>query len=152
MILGIDPGTHCGWALVDDEGKICGCGTWDLSVARHEGGGMRFVRLRRYLEQVTSGVSLVAYEEVRRHAGVSAAHVYGGIVAVIQTICEARDITYTGVPVGSWKKHLVGLGNAPKDTVRQHCVDSGYVQAGTAYDTCDALGIALYASRQWSTT
>jgi len=111
-ILAIDPGTHCGYAL-----SPYGSGTWDLSVKRHEGGGMRFVRLMNYLIEACNGVDLVVYEEVHRHSGTDAAHVYGGIIAVIQQYCELHEINYQGVPVGTIKLHATGKGNANKDAM-----------------------------------
>lgn len=109
-ILAIDPGTKCGWALSPLES-----GVWDLSPKRHEGAGMRFVRLRKYLKEVLPGVGMVAYEEVRGHKGTDAAHIYGGIVAIISEICEAKKIPYCGIPVGTIKKHATGKGNVSKD-------------------------------------
>lgn len=110
-ILGIDPGTSCGWALRHRDGRIIASGTWDLSPKRHEGGGMRFVRLRTYLRDTLPECEMVAYEEVRRHMGVDAAHIYGGIVAMIAAECEARKLPYTALPVASIKKHATGSGN-----------------------------------------
>jgi hypothetical protein len=52
MYLGIDPGTSCGWALLDASGQRVGSGAWDLRPHRHEGGGMRYLRARRYLLEV----------------------------------------------------------------------------------------------------
>lgn len=45
-ILGIDPGTSCGWAILDDGGRVAS-GVWDLSPKRFEGGGMRYIRFER---------------------------------------------------------------------------------------------------------
>jgi len=117
-ILGIDPGTKCGWAIRSAAGTYYS-GTWDLAAKRHEGGGMRFVRLRRYfieaLAAFEKGETIVAYEEVRRHLGADAAHIYGGIVGVITEVCESLGIPYQGVPVGTVKKHATGKGNSGKD-------------------------------------
>ncbi len=117
ILLAIDPGTHCGWALRDlATGVYLGSGVWDLGARRHEGGGMRFLRLRSYLLEVLDGVTvgLVAYEEVRRHLGTDAAHIYGGIVASITAECEARGIPYCGIPIATIKKAATGRGNADK--------------------------------------
>ncbi len=119
-ILAIDPGTHCGYALSPFES-----GVWDLSVKRHEGGGMRFVKLRKYLMEVCNGgkdygnrlVDMVVYEEVRRHRGTDAAQVYGGIVAIISSYCEQKLIPYLGVPVGTIKKFATGKGNSNKEVM-----------------------------------
>lgn len=116
--LAIDPGTLCGWALRIDGGTLAS-GTWDLApqkLRRFESPGMRWIRLRRYLDEVVSGIALdlVVIEEVRRHLGVQAAHVYGGIVATLQAWCEGREIPYTAIPVGTIKKAATGKGNCGK--------------------------------------
>jgi len=115
VILGIDPGTKCGWALLRD-GERVASGVWDLRSRRHEGGGMRYLRARRYLEEVLGDhqVDAAAYEEVRRHAGTSAAHVYGGIVGQLTAVCEDQKTPYRGIPVGTVKKLAAGKGNASK--------------------------------------
>lgn len=117
IIIGIDPGTSCGWAILRD-GERLASGVWDLSSSRHEGGGMRYVRCRSYLSELLDAYDefdvLVAYEEVARHRGTAAAHVYGGIVAVIQSECESMQVPYLGIPVGTIKKHATGKGNAGK--------------------------------------
>ena len=111
-ILAIDPGTKCGFALGPYES-----GVWNLSPGRHEGGGMRFLRLRAYLAEAAKDVNLVVYEEVRRHLGTDAAHIYGGIVAIISEHCEEYSIPYKGVPVGTIKKSATGKGNANKEAM-----------------------------------
>ena len=123
--IGIDPGTHCGWAVLDDEGKRIASGVWDLSSKRHEGGGMRYLRCRCYLATLflvqalptmaTEEDFALAYEEVRGHKGTSAAQVYGGIVGVITSLCEELKVPYQGIPVGTVKKVATGKGNASKD-------------------------------------
>ena len=55
------------------------------------------------------------FEEVRRHAGVDAAHAYGGFMGHLTAWCESHNIPYQGVPVGTIKKHATGKGNAGKD-------------------------------------
>lgn len=115
VAVGIDPGTRCGWAIRRSPTSI-DSGVWNLAPRRHEGGGMRFLRMRKCLREILDAetVTVVAYEEVRRHMGVDAAHIYGGIVAVISEECEARGIPYVGVPVGTVKKLATGKGNAKK--------------------------------------
>jgi len=112
-ILAIDPGTHCGYALSPYES-----GVWDLSPKQSEGNGMRYIRLRKYLMEAMCGVDLVAYEDVKRHSGVLAAHMYGAIEAIIKELCDAhlpKPIPYIGIPVGTIKKHATGKGNAGKE-------------------------------------
>lgn len=117
-LIAIDPGTDCGWAVRLDTGEILS-GEWTLRGSRYDGGGMRFVILRRFLEQLfeTTKPTMLAYEEVRRHLGVDAAHVYGGIIAVVQAVCEERKIPYLGIPVATVKKFATGSGNAKKEAM-----------------------------------
>lgn len=114
-ILAIDPGTHCGWAVRTAAG-VPAFGVWDLGIKRHESPGMRFLRLRTQLNTVRDAFSvrLVAYEEVRRHAGVSAAHIYGGIVATVQAWCAEHGVEHVGIPVATIKRKATGKGNADK--------------------------------------
>lgn len=149
-ILGIDPGTRCGWAVLED-GKPIASGVWDLSAKRHEGGGMRFVRLRCYLDEIAGlGIDAVGYEEVRRHMGVDAAHVYGGVVAVLAAWCESakpKPLPYRGIPVGTVKKLATGKGNAKKD---QMCaaVVSRFGFEPKDDNHADALFIALQLGKE----
>ncbi len=114
-IIGIDPGTSCGWSMIDN-GKYVASGVWDLKPRRHEGGGMRYLRCRKLFEQLLAGtqVDAVAYEEIRRHQGVDAAHVYGGIVGQITAVCEDKKIPFQAIPVGTAKRRATGRGNASK--------------------------------------
>ncbi len=118
-ILALDLGTQTGWALRDREGLI-NSGTQSFRPQRFEGGGMRYLRFKRWLSelhQAVGDIHAVYFEEVRRHAGVDAAHVYGGLLATLTSWCEHHNIPYQGVPVGTIKKHATGKGNAGKTEV-----------------------------------
>lgn len=117
MILALDLGTSTGWAL-GANGRVAWSGTQCFKPGRFDGGGMRFLRFRRWLDEIAAdGVAQVHYEEVRRHAGTDAAHVYGGLMATLTAWCEERQIPYEGVPVGAIKKHATGKGNADKSAM-----------------------------------
>jgi hypothetical protein len=115
-ILALDLGTTTGWALRDNDDHITS-GTEHFKPQRFEGGGMRYLRFKRWLtdiKQCADGLDWVVFEEVRRHAGVDAAHAYGGFMAHLTAWCEQHNIPYQGVPVGTIKKHATGKGNAGK--------------------------------------
>lgn len=116
-ILALDLGTTMGWALRN--AGVIQHGFISFKGHRYEGGGMRYLRFGRWLSEVATSaeVSAVYFEEVRRHAGVDAAHVYGGLLATLTAWCESRDIPYQGVPVGTIKRHATGKGNASKEQV-----------------------------------
>jgi Holliday junction resolvasome RuvABC endonuclease subunit len=148
-ILAIDPGTHCGWAVTMRTGVISS-GTWDLRPNRYEGAGMRWLRLRSFLDQTAPlSLDLVAYEEVRHHAGVDAAHIYGGIVSVLQSWCETLKIPYTALPVGTIKKHATGKGNAKKDAMLAAARERWPGQMVADDNQADALWIMDLAVKQY---
>ena len=114
-ILALDLGTTTGWAL-RLRSRIPS-GTVSFRPSRFDGGGMRYLRFRRWLDQrleITGGIDAVYFEEVRRHVGTDAAHVYGGLLATLTAWCEERGIPYQGVPVGTIKRYAAGKGNADK--------------------------------------
>lgn len=113
-ILAIDPGTSCGWAFRETDGRIVSSGAWNLAGRRFEGGGMRIIRLRQHMATFWGNVDLVAFEEVRRHLGTDAAHIYGAITGEIMAACEEHHVPYLAVPVGTVKKLATGKGNADK--------------------------------------
>ena len=118
-LLALDLGTRTGWALRSSDGHITS-GSESFRPQRFEGGGMRFLRFKRWLTEIKSqadGIGALYFEEVRRHASTDAAHTYGGFLATLTAWCEHPQIPYQGVPVGTIKKHATGRGNAGKDQV-----------------------------------
>jgi hypothetical protein len=116
-LLALDLGTSTGWALRNPDGRIVS-GTESFKPGRFEGGGMRYLRFKRWLTELkgtTEGLGAVYFEEVRRHAGVDAAHVYGGFLATLTAWCEHHKIPHSGVSIGTIKRHATGKGNASKD-------------------------------------
>jgi Holliday junction resolvasome RuvABC endonuclease subunit len=114
IILCLDLGTQMGWAVMS--GDSITSGTTSFASRRFEGGGMRFLRFQRWLDEVAVGrkIESVYFEEVHRHAGTDAAHVYGGLLATLTAWCEVHSIPYQGISVGTIKKHATGKGNAGK--------------------------------------
>lgn len=113
-LLFVDPGTKSGWALFAD--GVIQSGVWNLKGGRFEGGGMRYLRFQKYLAEALP-VDIVGFEEVRRHLGTDAAHIYGGIVGTLSALCEEKSIPYEGIPVGTIKKAVTGKGNSGKELV-----------------------------------
>lgn len=118
-IFGFDLGTKTGYAWTHTgKANASLSGHVDLKPRRHEGGGMRFLRFRKLLQELMPSPHddeyIVFYEEVASHKGTAAAHIYGGLLGVLCEFCESRDIPYRGLPVGTIKKHATGRGNASK--------------------------------------
>lgn len=115
VILGIDPGGHCGWAVMNAAGKVLECGTWQL-VKDKERYGVRAARFKGFVEHYlsTHDVTHIAYELVRRHIGTDAAHVYGGLQMILEMIAYTWDLPCTPIPVATIKQTATGKGNAQK--------------------------------------
>lgn len=146
VVLALDLGTNTGWALRAADG-ITVSGTEIFRQDRWSGGGMRYLRFRHWLGEVaanTGGIGLVVYEEVRRHAGTDAAHVYGGFLATLSAWCKDRSVAYEGVPVGVIKRFATGKGNAGKDAVIAAMRARGFSPADD--NEADALALLLWAA------
>jgi hypothetical protein len=146
-ILALDLGTQTGWALSGRDGSITSC-SQSFKPQRFEGGGMRFLRFKRWLtdiKQCNDGIDQVVFEEVRRHVGVDAAHAYGGFMGQLTAWCEHHQIPYQGIPVGTIKKHATGKGNASKDEVVASVRARGHAPADD--NEADAIAL-LYLARE----
>jgi Holliday junction resolvasome RuvABC endonuclease subunit len=145
-ILALDLGTTTGWALTPSTGAIVS-GTWQNKSrnARYEGGGMRYLRFRQQLDEMHAAMPIgaVYFEEVRRHRGTDAAHVYGGMLAMLTAWCEDQHpkVPYQGTPVGDIKRYITGKGNADKDAVIAAVTALGYQPADD--NEADAIALAL---------
>ena len=147
-ILALDLGTTSGWALRDRTGRITS-GSQSFKPQRFEGGGMRFLRFKRWLTELKAhaeGIDALVFEEVRRHVSTDAAHAYGGFLATLTAWCEHHGIPYQGVPVGTIKKHVTGKGNASKDEMMAAMRARGYLP--TDDNEADALALLHWAIQQ----
>lgn len=143
-ILALDLGTLTGWAIRLPDGAIIS-GTASFRPGRFEGGGMRYLRFRRWLDELAShGLAEVHYEEVRRHVATDAAHVYGGLLGHLTAWCEEHQIPYAGVPVGTIKKATTGKGNAPKDAMIEAVRSWGFQPADD--NEADALALLRFTT------
>ena len=144
-ILALDLGSTTGWAVRNGRCRILH-GTAEFRPTRFEGGGMRYLRFGKWLDQtldITGGIDAVYFEEVRRHIGTDAAHVFGGLLATLTAWCEQHSLPYQGVPVGTWKRHACGKGNASKDEVIAAMRERGFEPADD--NEADAIAILLWA-------
>ena len=63
---------------------------------------MRYLRFTNWLtelDRLSGPIATIWFEEVRRHAGTDAAHVFGGLLGVLTSWAELRGVPYQGVPV-----------------------------------------------------
>lgn len=142
-ILALDLGTQTGWAL-HAGGKIRS-GSESFHVKKKERSGTRWVRFRRFLIDTRSAAEIdaVYYEDVRRHIGTTAAHVYGGFLATLEAWCEINNIQIFPVGVGQIKKHATGKGNAKKQCMIDAAQNRGFEIIDD--NQADALALLSYA-------
>jgi hypothetical protein len=144
-MLALDLGTTTGWALRAHDGLIAS-GTVSFRPSRYDGGGMRYLRFTNWLtelDQLSGPIAAIWYEEVRRHAGTDAAHVYGGLMATLTAWAELRGVPYQGAPVGTVKKHATGSGNAGKPAMIAAAHARGFNPSDD--NEADAIAILLWA-------
>jgi Holliday junction resolvasome RuvABC endonuclease subunit len=150
-LLALDLGTTTGWALRGSDHAITS-GSQSFRPQRFEGGGMRFLRFKRWLAELkdmTCGIDALYFEEVRRHVSTDAAHAYGGFLATLTAWCEHHQVPYQGVPVGTIKKHATGKGNAGKDAVIAALRAAGHAPSDD--NEADALALLRWAIDHHST-
>jgi hypothetical protein len=143
--LALDLGTTTGWALHDANGLITS-GTVLFRPSRFDGGGMRYLRFANWLAEIdrlSGPIAAIWFEEVRRHVGTDAAHVYGGLMATLTAWCEHHGIAYQGVPVGTIKRHATSKGNADKAAMIAAIRARGFSPADD--NEADAIALLLWA-------
>ena len=144
IILALDLGSTTGWALRSRDGTITS-GTMTFRPSRFEGGGMRYLRFRAWLDEIAKlggPIDRIAFEEVRRHVSTDSSHVYGGLLATLTAWAEQNVIPYQGVPVGTIKRFATGKGNAGKDAVIAAIKARGFHPADD--NEADALALLLW--------
>ncbi len=144
-ILALDLGTTTGWALRGHDGPITS-GAVSLRPGRFDGGGMRYLRFTNWLTEIdrlSGPIAAIWFEEVRRHAGTGASHIYGGLMAILTAWAELRGVPYEGVPAGAIKRHAAGKGNADKAAMAAAIRARGFSPADDR--EADAIAILLWA-------
>lgn len=140
--LGLDLGTHCGFARFDKlkKGGAYMTGAWDFSITRFDSPHVRYERFGVQLDtHFTLGVTKVFYEKVLRHRGTTAAHVYGAFLNKLHEKCAEYNVPFEGLSVQEIKKFATGKGNAKKDAVMRSCEAWGF--SPKSEDEADAIAI-----------
>jgi Holliday junction resolvasome RuvABC endonuclease subunit len=140
-ILTLDLGTTTGWAMYNSSTDLITSGSISFKSDRFSGGGMRFLRFTKWLEELNQlqPINEIYYEEVRRHVGTTAAHTYGGFWSHLTSFAELHKIPYEGIAVGTIKKYATGKGNAGKQAMIDYTKSKGHNP--TDDNEADALAI-----------
>lgn len=147
-VVGLDLGTKCGWSVLDLSGNRVDSGHWNFQPKRFESAGIRYIKFAKELRILITKYSdcKVGFEAVHRHRGVAAAHVYGGLLATMQSLLDGEEpaIPYLGIGVGTIKKHATGRGNAKKHEMVESAIERWGKDGWTTKsdDEADALWVA----------
>lgn len=137
-ILSLDLGTKFGWALSVD-GHITH-GTIKLQEKTKERKGVRYLNFYNECEKFfDTEVEVIYYEQVRRHMGTNAAHMYGAWLGILEMLAYSYDVPLIGVEVKTIKKHITGNGNAKKEDIIEAVQELGF----DPMDDNDADALAL---------
>lgn len=127
IVLGIDPGTDCGWSL-QENGQIKGGGVWllDGGVSRREfEAETPDERLGRRLHLLHSKLSSLwglmrwqrlAYE-LTHYKYPTQAQLHHAYVGVLSKFCWSYDVDVRRVSAATVKKRWAGHGRADKDAM-----------------------------------
>ena len=140
-ILALDLATQTGWAY--HANGLISSGSEGFQLKKKDGAGIRFLKFRSWLRDQLVEVKpeLIVYEEVMRWSSGAAAKCYCGLLGILQTECEAKEIKYEGVHVGTIKKFATKAGNATKEQMIQAARDLGFRPQDD--NEADALHILL---------
>ncbi len=146
VILALDLGTTTGWALRTADRTVVS-GTVSFRPSRYDGGGMRYVRFRGWLDRLDEDagpLTEIHFEEIRRHVSTDSRACSWRLPGDILTAwAERLKLAYQGVPVGTIKRHLTGKGNADKAAMIAAVQDRGFAPADD--NEADALALLLWA-------
>jgi crossover junction endodeoxyribonuclease RuvC len=144
-ILALDLATKTGWCLQEDGRVESGVQLFD--VKRGESPGMRYVRFRRWLEEVGARAEIIVYEQTVSSPGRIAVEIADGFATRIQEYCAVRGIEHAAVYPATLKKFVTGKGNAKKPAMQEHARAHGWLEAMTTGDDneIDARCLLHYA-------
>lgn len=147
VVLALDLGTKLGWAVRARDGAVWH-GTEAFTPRKNWTPGQRWLRARSFLTDliVRHQVTVIAYEDVKRHMGTDAAHAYGAFLCIVQMVADSHRATLQPVGVKTIKKFWTGNGNADKDAMKAQATVRGF-KPDTDNDA-DALAILHWAVDQ----
>ncbi|HJR01796.1 MAG TPA: hypothetical protein VKA83_09200 [Methylomirabilota bacterium] len=149
-ILALDPATSTGWAIARPtfpgsvEYRMLESGVQTFALSRGDSPGMRYLRFRRWLEDVTPGdCTLIVYEQNFRRGG-AATEVAANLAGRIQELCAIRAIEHTSVNVTTLKIWTCGSKKAASKEAMKAAVCNRW-KVVESDDEADAVALLHYA-------
>lgn len=143
MILALDLGNEFGWAIKQSVTIDSG---WERLTSGKGDAGKKFELFEHWTRELNDiNLSVIYYEDVKRHNGLYAARAYCGYLAVLQMYAYKRGISCTGVGVGQIKKFWTGNGRATKEMMIADAKKRGFETQND--NEADALALLHYACK-----
>lgn len=149
MLLSLDLGTTCGWALFTANGTRRASGVWSLDEDPRRS-RFELFRLRVLSTVGAYGVRRVAYEHVRRHAATTAAHVFGGWLAALDEIVYRAAVQL--VPLRPQDIHRVAGVEADRSRPPKDAAKAERRRASAARREKNKSAVLAAARARWGET
>lgn len=145
-ILALDFGSKTGYAV--HRGGDIACGTQRFIQRNSWHPGRRWSEFRAWVSGMIDEhhVTLIAFEEVRRHKGTHAGHIYGGYRAMTEMVAQQHNVPMVCFGVGVIKKAWTGKGNADKQRMIDEAKSRGFAPIDD--NAADALAILHCALKE----
>jgi Holliday junction resolvasome RuvABC endonuclease subunit len=148
VILGLDPSTKCGWAVLDPAGGRVASGVWNLKPGDAEGSGARFFKLHVELGSLLleyPEITWVAYECPGGHfSNQHAMLCVVGLAMHVESFCERERLQYAGYAPAEVKR-VAGVKGKDKPIAQALELWGHTVKDG---NEADALFCALALQRE----
>ena len=156
IFLGIDPSlTRCGIVVIDHNKKTLLKDTFGYTISKEKEENERIKRVLFISSEIVKvgkefKVDVVGIEGlgiVPRNSKIGnqiyLAELFGVIKSQIYLCLKKMPVL---IPPPSWKKEIIGKGNAKKPDIKDHFIKKGY--EGYTQDEFDALGVALFLRKK----
>ncbi len=150
-VIGVDPSSPAGIVALSQTGELLRVeqvNRKSVTKVRYLGAtwALFTIELRTVLLGIVETGDVLAYEDVRRHAGTDAAHAYGRALGVLEEVAWLREARLVKVGVGAAKRTATGYGRAEKDAMISAARDK-WGDLEWSEHTADAAWIAETARR-----
>lgn len=144
-LLALTPDLQTGWSVHERKGDIK-FGTVPFRPSAYEGEGMKFLRFRYWLDEMSkkfSGFDAVIFADVQIHSNTRSAMVAGGFFGQLMAWCEWRQVPYIAASMSDVRKHVLGSDLVNQQSLLDAMRRKGFIDASG--HTAEALAVLDWA-------
>lgn len=146
-LLSLDLGTHCGWSICDEAGKITS-GEWLFVANQNKHPGYRYLKFRYQLQSFRKAQGdkpvKVVYEDINfigKGNGAHSVQMFGAWRGILLGWCATYDIPVDCVEPKVIKKFIAGTGDAGKPQVIDAVRMAGHDVSDKHDNEADAIAL-----------